>query len=490
MIAKLEGTHSWNGGAVVLNDLDVWPRFELSRITGLGSGGDIDDRRVERQGRKGETPKPALRRGKTVAYEGEIRARTLLELRRAEAALSAAFDPLTYGGLLEGQMVSAPHPGAVRRNFVVNPSAEVNVTDGGWSTGGGTTSRDTTSGPYPAGLAGFLISTAAAGNANIRHFSSRAPVAPGEVWAAAASFRPLAGTRTVRVFLDFYDAGGVRVSSYVGSNVSAPIGSYTRAIRAGVVAPAGAVSVQMIAEFVALAAESVFIDALWLGKVAAAGNAPPDYFDGDTPGARWEGLPHASVSRLPDTDRFFKARPLSCMISEEQATNDWRRDFAITLRLSDPRVYVPDESSYSTAAPSASGGSNLPATLPHTIPGSNSAAGQVVVNNTGTTDTDPIIELYGPGRHPLIANDTLGVQLQFVDLDLGTSGVPVVIDFSARTVTQDGADLSALLDLQLSDWWDWGRVGLAPDDNTIRFRADGLASPGKAVVRYYPADAA
>lgn len=489
MIAKLEGTHSWNGGAVVLNDLDVWPRFELSKITGLGSGGDIDDQRVERRGRKGETPKPALRRGKTVAYEGTIHARSLMELRQAEGDLLAGFDPLVYGGLLEGEMVSAPHPGAVRRNLVTNPSAEVNVTDGGWSTLGGTTSRDVTSGPYPAGLAGFLVSAGAAGNASIRHVGSRAPAAPGEVWAAAASFRPLAGTRTVRVYLDFYDAAGVRIGLHVGPDASAPVGAYTRPIRTGVVAPAGTVSVQIIAEFVALAAESMSIDALWLGKVAAVGAAPPAYFDGDTPGARWEGAPHASISRLPDTDRTFRARPLSCIVPEEQTANEWKRPFAVTLRLSDPRVYVPDESSYSTAAPVAAGGSNLPATLPHTIPGSASAAGQVVVD-TGTTDAEPIIELHGPGRHPQIWNDTLGVMLQLVDIEVAQGALPVVIDFKERTIKLGDDDVSGKLDPVLSSWWDWGVPGLDRGLNTIRYKADGLAAPGHAKVRFYRADAA
>lgn len=118
MIGKLEARHAWSGGVTLNRKVDdagvaVWPRYELQRIGGLGSLGDIDDQRRDRIGRRGELPLPALRRGKTVTYEGEILARTLLELRTAEQALLAAFDPVTYAGAQEGRMDVTAHPDAV-----------------------------------------------------------------------------------------------------------------------------------------------------------------------------------------------------------------------------------------------------------------------------------------------------------------------------------------------------------------------------------------
>lgn len=114
MILGIEARHAWTPAgasepAVVLNKIreggKVWPRYVLHRVTGLGSLGEPEDLRRARVGAIGEIAEPSLRRGRTVTYEGDVLARSLLELREAEQALRDAF-----ASLEEGRMDVTPHP--------------------------------------------------------------------------------------------------------------------------------------------------------------------------------------------------------------------------------------------------------------------------------------------------------------------------------------------------------------------------------------------
>ena len=97
---------------IVLNHLidddgnKVWPRYKVKRIGGLHGLGDSGDTRDLRVGQRGEIPRRSFRRGKTITYEGLIKARTRAQLRQAEADLRAAFDDQTD----EGLMVVTVHP--------------------------------------------------------------------------------------------------------------------------------------------------------------------------------------------------------------------------------------------------------------------------------------------------------------------------------------------------------------------------------------------
>ena len=117
MIGGLEAIHAWTppgeeAAAVELGRVYdargtlVWPRYELRVITGLGSLGDPEDNRDRPPGQAREIARLSERRGKTVVYEGPIKAQTLKELREAEADLRAAFaDEET-----EGRMDVSWHP--------------------------------------------------------------------------------------------------------------------------------------------------------------------------------------------------------------------------------------------------------------------------------------------------------------------------------------------------------------------------------------------
>lgn len=88
---------TWNRG---------FPWYQLKLISGLHSLGDPEDRRDSPVRREGEIPRLSYRRGKTVTYEGLIKARTLLQMRQAEESLRTAFASEER----EGRMDVAPHP--------------------------------------------------------------------------------------------------------------------------------------------------------------------------------------------------------------------------------------------------------------------------------------------------------------------------------------------------------------------------------------------
>jgi hypothetical protein len=103
-ILGLEGIHTWNSG-FVLNDLDTYPRAKCTRITGLHDLPEAEDNREPRNSQHGENIFPSYVRGKTVTYEGELRAATQQALAAYRQSMRAAFAERN----VEGHMVSAPH---------------------------------------------------------------------------------------------------------------------------------------------------------------------------------------------------------------------------------------------------------------------------------------------------------------------------------------------------------------------------------------------
>lgn len=107
-----ESTSTFEAPILTLNRLfddsgaELWPRYKLKSVSGLMSLGDAEDNRDLPVGRVGELARLAYRRGKTVVYEGAIKAQSLLQLREAEANLRAAFAEESG----EGCMDVRPHP--------------------------------------------------------------------------------------------------------------------------------------------------------------------------------------------------------------------------------------------------------------------------------------------------------------------------------------------------------------------------------------------
>jgi hypothetical protein len=115
----LEGWHTWtspSGLVIVLGKTDdgtaalvpIYPCYSVRRIGGLASLAEVEDLRDPLIAEDGEVPYPSALRGRTVTYEGMIRARSAAVLRQAEEALRVAFSELDA----EGQVLISAHPQA------------------------------------------------------------------------------------------------------------------------------------------------------------------------------------------------------------------------------------------------------------------------------------------------------------------------------------------------------------------------------------------
>jgi hypothetical protein len=81
------------------------PNYWVETIPGLQSLPDAEDLRDLATGRSGEIARRSVRRGKTITYNGSVRARSAADMRSGMAALTAAFQDM-----VEGQMVITPNP--------------------------------------------------------------------------------------------------------------------------------------------------------------------------------------------------------------------------------------------------------------------------------------------------------------------------------------------------------------------------------------------
>lgn len=199
-------------------------------------------------------------------------------------------------------------------NLLPNPSAEVNATDGGWVGSSATIARTVAQAAF--GSAAFQLTLTAA-TGSMRHSTARVACEAGKTYSAGASFRSAANARTCRVYIDFYDSGGTRVLLSAGADVTDATSGWTRATQS-VVAPATAVTMQIIAEVTGAASGDVhYIDGLWLGEADVA----PDYFDGRTAGYRWQGTADDSPSeRIPTTivhDAVMAQKPAGIVLDTQ-----------------------------------------------------------------------------------------------------------------------------------------------------------------------------
>lgn len=114
----IEGVHVWFNPpdaekGLALNHLKdddsgepLFPRYEVEAIGGLMGLGDPEDNADPKVGEDGENGRLSRRRGKTVSYTGLVIARSLRDMRVAEAQLRAAFADQS----IEGRMLVMPHP--------------------------------------------------------------------------------------------------------------------------------------------------------------------------------------------------------------------------------------------------------------------------------------------------------------------------------------------------------------------------------------------
>lgn len=221
--------------------------------------------------------------------------------------------------------------------------------------------------------------------------------------------------------------------------------------------------------------EAVFYDT---GEGTFAHNPHPDYPGSDLP------------------TRTFHARVLEAAVEDEQAADPHRetfgyeRGFTLSVRLSDPRYYHPDETEDSSSTLIEVGGTSPPITPGDALEPPDTEGIEVATTNAGTAPVDAVLLIEGPMRNPIVSNETTGHFLRFRDLILN-AGEFVEIDFHARTCRRPGVGANVRHKLDpTSTWWDRGVSCLRPGLNTLRVRAYSISSGAEMTATYHPADAA
>jgi hypothetical protein len=148
------------------------------------------------------------------------------------------------------------------------------------------------------------------------------------------------------------------------------------------------------------------------------------------------------------TDYFMDGRVLAFDEDDEQTTGPqavrpFQREFQLSLRLSDSRVYY-NQLGVVGAADGES----------------------VVLHNSGDADTDPVLTLTVTAATVTVYNGTLDKYLIFNGLGAHIAGV-LVVDFKARTARIGAFDAMTGFDTAGSTWWDEYVPGLVPGDNNV-----------------------
>jgi hypothetical protein len=146
--------------------------------------------------------------------------------------------PLTYTAALTGPPPAQLHP---------NPSVETDLSglNFGFAAGGAAT-RDSTQASDGAWSVKLLNGNAVA-SCTVRNVTARFPVIPGRAYSASADYRPDTTARTLTLFIDWYDAAGVRIFTTSGFGVET-VGEWTRVLCENRIAPVNAVDAQLIVQ--------------------------------------------------------------------------------------------------------------------------------------------------------------------------------------------------------------------------------------------------
>jgi hypothetical protein len=136
-----------------------------------------------------------------------------------------------------------------------------------------------------------------------------------------------------------------------------------------------------------------------------------------------------------------ESEPLTAAVRRtDELLSEWINDtsvrFSIQFVAMDPRK-VGTVRSGSTGLPSTSGGFTFPMTFPLTITAT-TVAGQVTLENPGTTTGKVTFRIDGPITGPVITHVNSGKSLTFASSIVIPAGDWIDVDMDARTVLQNG----------------------------------------------------
>ncbi len=200
----------------------------------------------------------------------------------------------------------SPNFGVNYDNLAINPSAETNLT--GWAAINGTSGVTTLtrpdlgvnapSGRFVARVTWTTATTVVSGGISYTGIATIAGFTRNYSIAVRSS-----KIQRVQMTVRFRDAGNASIGTAVGTATVLAANTNTRLEVLSAVPPVGSVSADI--EVVAVAGTSGTnwaINNTFDGDAVmvypSSDGAPPAYFDGDTPGAFWQGTPNASASRM------------------------------------------------------------------------------------------------------------------------------------------------------------------------------------------------
>lgn len=454
-VPGLNGTHAWSIGAgglsphaldgtpsgLVLNTgRGSWPRYKLSAIPGLRSRREAEYSAASPVGRSGELPRPVIARGKTVVYDGTVRARTLLELEAAIDRLEAAFADDLLGTMSVDTLLGLS-AFSVSGNSVANSSFE------GYDAAG-----------VPSSWSGYNASISSVADASAQHGSRscevtktdassvvsyliqdtpRRRVIPGQSVTVSAWVKGGTNYANVNVGLRAFNAAGAWVANVLGTNVSE--NGVWQLVTATFVMDSSWDSVGALVTFIDTGSPSNGLNGVrWVDAVQVQDGGTRTLYSPSTYRGpfRYRAIPTAL-----DVPEEHPAE-----IAQHRATRGFERRFTVALRLPDPRFY----------------GSVL-----RTARGSAHSSAPLSINSSGAAPTDPLLRIYGPVTSPTVTNQA-GKTVSFSGAV--ASGEVLEVDFTTRTstlVTGGTRKPGLTLNRQASTWWDGDTPGLTPGMNTL-----------------------
>lgn len=389
---------------LMLNDQMGSERYFVKTVDGLW-GADVRDQREPKVGADGEDVYDSMLGGKTVTISGKIEALSLDSMREMEQNLESAFPhnfdyPVVFDrSQLRTRGIDA---GALAdNNQCACPSFESN--QAGWSVAAGVTlTRDNT---------GFYKSSG-----DYYGVATWNGTATGFVEYENTSFNAIQGQyvqSSVDVFVPIgWDGGDLTLTVYVTqagvavqedhlelSNISTSHELRGRWQRVWITTVctgspgADRVRFRLTPSVTPANGSHIFVDSAHIraSSVVQGLSETPNFFDGESPGWLWTGLPHQSTS-VPDPnayrqDVFFVARRIDKIaLRDEQSNYQYNREFQVPLRMADPCIY-------STTTKTVS---SVPGALTTLYP-----------KNNGSYMASPRLRITGPWTNFAIVNTVL-----------------------------------------------------------------------------------
>lgn len=187
-------------------------------------------------------------------------------------------------------------------NLLPNPSTETNQTDA-VTTAGATVTRGTTG--VVSGVFAMTVATTGTGQQGIIYRNNATALPSGGAYVGGVW---VSGSGALEAFVRmFYVEGGSTLSA---TATFAATGTPTRVATNVLTSDAGKTisSINLYVRTVSPQTVTFYTDA----AMVVQGDVLPAYFDGDSPGARWTGTPHASTSVLTlPTTRLATSRVFS-----------------------------------------------------------------------------------------------------------------------------------------------------------------------------------